>query len=277
MSIRLHLRRHPISLYFILAFGIAWAGSLAAAAPKLLRGEPLQMSDGLLMFVAMLAGPSIAGIAMTALVDGRAGLHDLWVRMRRWRIDWRWYAAAIFIPPALILAVLLPLSAMVSPVFAPSFVILGIVIGLLAGFIEEIGWTGYAYPRMETRYGALVAALYLGLLHSTWHVVADYLGSSATLGAYWLPHFLAFMTLSMTAMRVLISWVYCNTRSTLLAQIMHASSTGFLAILGPAALSAANDTLWYAVYGTVLWVAVGVIVARYGSSLVRRRVDLGPR
>ena len=170
---------------------------------------------------------------------------------------------------SLILAVLLTLSATVSPAYAPNFLALGIVVGLLAGFGEEIGWTGYAYPRMKNRYGALSAAVYLGLLWSTWHLVADYTTTSATLGVYWLPHFLAFMTISMTAMRVLISWVYCNTRSVLLAQIMHASSTGFLAVLGPVALSPADDTQWYAVYGAVLWLAVVFVIARYGNDLTR--------
>lgn len=272
MRIRSIAQRHPISLYFVLAFGIAWIGSLAVAGPKLLRGEPVEMSDGLLMFVAMLAGPSLSGLAMTALVDGRAGLRELWARMRRWRVGARWYAAAVLIPPALILAVLLTLSIFVSPQYAPNFLALGMVIGLIAGFLEEIGWTGYAYPRMHDRYGALSAAVYLGLLWSTWHLAADYLGSSATLGAYWFPHFLAFMTISMTAMRVLISWVYCNTRSVLLAQIMHASSTAFLAVLGPAALSPADDTQWYAVYGAVLWLAVVLVIRRYGNDLARSSV-----
>jgi uncharacterized protein len=264
-------RKHPISLYFVLAYGIAWIGSIAAAGPKFLRNESLDLADAMVMFVPMLAGPSIAGIGMTALVDGRAGLRELFARMRRWRVRGRWYAAAILIPPVLILAVLFPLSEWVSPVFAPNFLPMFLVIGLLAGFFEEIGWTGYAYPRMEGRYGALAAAVYLGLLWSTWHVVADYLGSSAMLGAYWLPHFLAFMTISMTAMRVLISWVYCNTRSVLLAQIMHASSTGFLGVFGPAGLSAANDTQWYAVYGAVLWILVVIVIARYGAGLTREQ------
>jgi membrane protease YdiL (CAAX protease family) len=145
---------------------------------------------------------------------------------------------------------------------------MGIAVGLLAGFFEETGWTGYAFPRMSLKYGALAAAVYLGLFHSTWHVVADYLGSSAALGAYWLPHFLAFMTLATTATRVLIAWVYLRTQSVLLAQLMHASSTGCLFMLTPTGLTPAADTLWYAVYAVVC-VAGAVVVAKDGRAFGR--------
>lgn len=253
-------RAHPIAAYFVLAYGIAWTGSIAAGGPKFMRGEPMRFLDGMLMFAPMLAGPSIAGILMTMLVDGRAGLRELWRRMRIWQAPPRWYAAAVVVYPIVILLVLGALT-LASPAFAPNFAVMGIAVGLLAGFFEEIGWMGYAFPKMVRAYGVLAAAVYLGLLHSTWHVVADYLGASTALGAYWLPHFVFFMPVSMTATRVLIVWVYQNTGSVFMAQAAHASSTGFLFVLAPMGLTPAKDTLWYAVYGAVLWIVVAVVVA----------------
>jgi membrane protease YdiL (CAAX protease family) len=143
---------------------------------------------------------------------------------------------------------------------------MGILLGLMAGFFEEIGWTGFALPKMLLKHSALTVGILLGVLHSLWHLAADYLGASAARGAYWLPHFAAFLA-SMMAMRVLIVWVYTNTRSVLLAQLLHASSTGFLSLLVPLSLSPKNDTVFYGAYAAVLWVAVAVVAARYGTQL----------
>ena len=269
MNIKAYVQRHPVAVYFVLAYVIAWSGTFAAVGPKFLRGEPMQFTDALFMFLPMLAGPSIAGIAMTAIVDGRSGLQNLLSRMGKWRVDVRWYAAATLIPPVLITTVLLTLTSLVSPVFSPKFFPGGILIGLLAGFFEEIGWMGYAFPKMELKHSALAAGIYLGLLWTAWHGIADYLGSSSVFGAYWLPHFLVWMVASFTAMRVLIVWVYTNTRSLLLAQLMHASSTGFLSVFGPS-LSPTNDILFYAVYAAVLWLAVVIVAVLYGKRLVRQ-------
>jgi len=268
MNIKALIQRHPVASYFVLAYVISWGGSFATAGPKFLRGETLQFTDALLMFFPMLAGPSIAGITMTALVDGKSGLRDLVSRMRTWQVSVGWYAMAILIPPVLILTVLLTLTALVSPEFFPGFLLPMIMIGLLAGFFEEIGWMGYAFPKMERKHSAFATSIYLGLLWTVWHVVADYLGSSGALGVYWLPHFLVWMVVAMTAMRVLIVWVYTNTRSVLLAQLMHASSTGFLGILVPS-LSLGNEFLFYGVYAAILWLVVVIVVARY-KGLVRQ-------
>ena len=259
MKILVIVRRYPLLSYFILAYGIAWGGCLVTAGPKFLRGEPLAFADGAVMFLAMLAGPSLAGVGMTWITDGGKGLRQLLLKMSRWRVNLHWFSMAALLPPSLFITVLLVMSALVSPVFAPRFIPQGIAIGLLAGFFEEIGWTGFAFPRLRERFGLLAGAVLLGLLHSFWHIAADYLFSSAEYGAYWLPHFLIWMVASMTAMRVLIVWVYSNTRSVFLAQLMHASSTAVLAVIGPA-LSPVNDTLLYAVYAGVLWLVVGVVV-----------------
>jgi len=267
------VRRHPVASYFVLAYLFAWGGSFAAVGPKFLRGEPMQFVDALLMFLPMLAGPSIAGITLTYIVDGKSGLRDLFSRMSTCRVGARWYAA-LLIFPVLIIAVLLTLTSLVSPVFFPRFFPVGILIGLLAGFFEEIGWMGYAFPKMELKHSALAAAIYLGLLWTAWHVMADYLGSSGAFGVYWLPHFLVWEVATFTAVRVLIVWVYSNTKSVLLAQLMHASSTGFASILVPT-LSPTDDILYYAIYAAILWLAVGIVAALYGKRLVREPVQAG--
>ena len=264
------IKKHPVLTYFFLAFFVSWGGSLAVLGPKFFRGEPYQLTDLPLALLAMLAGPSLTGIALTDIVDGKSGLRDLFSRMRRWRVKPRWYARALLTPPVLILAVLLLLSNLISPVFIPNFLALGIVYGLLAGFIEEIGWMGYAFPKMRVKHSALTASLIIGVLHGTWHIVADYLGASGNLGGYWLPHFILMWIIGMTAMRVLIVWVYVNTESILLAQLMHASSTGFLIILSPSPISPAKETLWYAVYAVVLWVIVAIVITRYGKRLMQQ-------
>ncbi len=269
MKIRSLIQRSPIASYFVLAYLISWGGSFAIGGPKFLRGEPLGLEDVLLMGPLVLAGPFIAGIAMTYLVDGRTGFRDLLSRLLRWRVGLRWYAVALLIFPVLILGVLWALTVLVSGDFAPGFIPFGILGGLLAGFIEEIGWMGFAFPRMERKFGTWRATIYLALLHGLWHAVPGYLGESGSYGAYWLPRFIAMWLVAMTAMRILLVWIYSNTGSLLLAQITHASSSGFLVIFGPETTMPAQGTLWFAVYAVVLWIPAAIVVARFGRNLVR--------
>jgi uncharacterized protein len=218
------LRRHPVVSFFALTYAVSWSGALFVALPHLLRGEPVPKLTGLLMFPLMLVGPSSVGIILTRLIDGKAGLRDLFARMRRVSFPARWYAA-LLIPPGVVLAVLLGLKALVSPAFTPNLFLPGVGFGLLAGFLEEIGWMGYAFPKMRQLSGPFAAAALLGLLWGAWHLpVVDYLGAATPHGSYWFPFFLAF-TAAMTAMRVLIAWMYSHTQSVLLAQLMHASPT----------------------------------------------------
>jgi|SRR5579863_233443 len=262
------IRRYPVVTYFALTFLISWTGALAVAAPHLMRHQRLPQMTGILMFPVMLLGPSLSGIVLTRIVDGKSGLRFLFSQMIRARVPPRWYAA-LLLPPVLILTVLLFLERFVSPVYAPNRFFLGILFGIPAGFLEEIGWTGYAFPKMRSDSNGLAPSILLGLLWALWHLpVINYLGTATPHGVYWLPFFLAF-SLAMTAMRVLIAWIYTNTKSVLLAQLMHVSSTGSLVIFSAARATAAQEAKWYALYGAVLWIVVGIVVRIFGRRLGR--------
>ena len=263
------VRRHPVACYFALTFVISWAGAFCVAAPHLLRHGPLPKLTGILMFPAMLLGPSLAGIILTRRVDGKAGQRNLVSRIFRWRLPGQWYLV-LLIPPVLVLAVLFCLETFVSPVYAPNRFLTGILFGVPAGYLEEIGWIGYAFPKMRSQNNALTPSIVLGLLWSLWHLpVIDFLGTGAPHGEYWFAFFLAF-TLAMTSMRVLICWIYTNTKSVFMAQLMHISSTGSLVIFSAPRVTPAQEAMWYGIYGASLWLAVAIIVKTCGTRLTRR-------
>ena len=252
------IKRHPVFSYFALTYAISWTGALLVVLPHLIRRESVPKLAGILMFPVMLLGPSVTGLLLTRLVDGPTGLRELFARMRATSFAIAWYAM-LLVPPTLALMVLLGLKAFISPAYAPNRFLPGLGFGLLAGFLEEIGWMGYAFPRMRRYWRPFVSAALLGVLWGTWHLpVIDYLGAATPHGTYLVPFFLAF-TVAMTAMRELIAFVYMRTSSVLLAQLMHASSTSALAVLSPTAVSAAQEVTWYLVYGAVLWVVVATV------------------
>ena len=76
----------------------------------------------------------------------------------------------------------------------------------------------------------------------------------------------------MTAMRVLIAWLYANTNSILLAQLMHISSTAALVVFGAPHVSAAQETMWYTLYALILWLLAALVAKAFGKGLARQEL-----
>ncbi|HEY1468674.1 MAG TPA: CPBP family intramembrane glutamic endopeptidase [Candidatus Acidoferrum sp.] len=268
-------QRHPIASYFVLTFAISWTGAFLVAAPKLVQGEPLPKLTGVLMFPAMLLGPAACGIMLTRVVDGKTGLRDLLSRGTRFRVPTRWYVS-LLVPPAAVLLTLTVLKTFVSRAYSPNRFYVGVLFGVAAGILEEIGWMGFAYPKMSRQLSPFRAAVLLGILWGIWHLpVIDFLGAATPHRAAWFPFFLAF-TAAMTAMRVIIAWVYRHTRSLPLAQLLHISSTGSLVAFSPAGVSPMQEALWYVAYAALLWLLVlGFVALRRNGNLTTHPDDIG--
>jgi hypothetical protein len=99
-GLRRLLRRHPVLVYFVLVFALAWGALLPVLGGPLSTSGNDRMANPLFL-LAILAGPLAPGVAsvlLTGVLDGRAGYRELLGRLRRWRVGGRWYAAALLAP-----------------------------------------------------------------------------------------------------------------------------------------------------------------------------------
>lgn len=269
MNIKAFIKRHPLFSYFCMAYGITWGAILIFLASKGFRFTSLQVQDAsilfVIVFVAMLLGPSTSGLVLTAVLDGRNGLRELWARITHARVGLSWYAVVLLTVPVLTLIIFSVLGAFVAPVYSPSFRIALGVAGLLAGCFEEIGWTGFATPRLLGRHDPLKAGFFLGILWAFWHMLADFTGNISALSlTQWAAWFVIYWILPLTAYRILMIWVYSHTKSLFLAQLMHASYTGWLIVLSPATPN--TNLLWEAIFAAVLWIFVGIVAVNQGRA-----------
>ena len=281
-ALRTLLERHSLVTYFALAFAISWSGVLLVVGG--LAGVPgtKEETDRLFPFayLAMLAGPSLAGILSILLSQGKDGVHELWSRLVRWRVGTRWYAVALLTAPVLTTGVLLSLSLFsrdfVPGVFTASdkttLLQFGLIVALGAGVFEELGWTGFAMTRLRPRHGVLAAGLFLGMIWGAWHILVNLWASATPTGeisaAFMLPVLLSTAGLGMLpAYRVLMVWVYERTGSLLVGMLMHVSLTASLIILRPAATGMALVIYELAWAGT-LWLMMAAI-----ATIARRRLS----
>jgi membrane protease YdiL (CAAX protease family) len=225
---------------------------------------------------AMLAGPSVTGLLLTMILEGKNGIRQLLSRVVRWQVAPKWYAVALLAAPLFCLATLLLLSrtasrflpALLTVNDAGTLVVSGLAAALAAGVFEEIGWTGFAVRQIRRRHGIFATGLMVGVLWGAWHLPVNVLWAGpATAGDMALEVFLpvsALMLLfgSLAAFRILMVWVYEHTGSVCVAMIMHLSLTASVLILDPQGLSGGAMLTYSLALAAALWATVAVVVVR---------------
>jgi membrane protease YdiL (CAAX protease family) len=120
-----------------------------------------------------IASPAIVAVGLTWRREGSSAVRELLARMLRWRVGLRFYLAAVLMPPAIHLIALLvapaPEAGMPHELRSVPLAALPLVF-LVGSAMEELGWRGYAQPRLQDWIGPLVTSLVIGTVWALWHV-----------------------------------------------------------------------------------------------------------
>jgi membrane protease YdiL (CAAX protease family) len=271
-TLKLFIRTRPVLAYCILTFAISWGVILILVGPG---GVPVN-KDFLERGQAMLLAPAAAGILLTGLTSGRAGLRDILSRLLRWRVSPYWYAVSILTAPLLGTTVLLALSpfcrdlvpGILTSADKGSLLVSSVAVGLAVGFFEELGWTAFAVPRLRLRYGVLTTGLILGVLWGAWHFLMFWESDSFS-GALPLALLLGRLFSWRPCYRVLMVWIYDRTGSLLIAILMHSSLMVSMVVVDPPLTGTDLFTLMLP-RAVILWVVVAVAAIAQRRTASRR-------
>jgi len=257
--------RHDLLLYFTLAYLVSWAlWPLVILNPT---------SSPLVPF-----GPLIAAVVVSLLAGGKKELWALLRQLARWRVHPIWYVIALLGPfvmagvaAALAVAAGSPIqrSGAYTNLGAIGFTFLSTMI--IVGLFEEVGWRGFALPRLQRQLDAIWAALVLGVVWALWHLPE--LISDPTRQRPPLPFFVWALALS-----VILAWLYNSTNGSLpIVIICHAAIDTAGRYMLPEFSNEGYQVVWWFMVGPCALVGMVVVIVAGPKQLVtdipRRRLQ----
>jgi membrane protease YdiL (CAAX protease family) len=250
--------------FFVLTYAVMWTSFITVAA----LGIPAHSPVGVPLLLLGAFAPSMVALWLTARAEGDTGVRALLRRVLDWRVPARWYLFAAGYVAAIKLAVALlhRVAAGAWPRFGDEpWYLIPVAIAFSTPFQagEEIGWRGYALPRLAARFGLERASLLLGLIWACWHLPQFFILEADTYGQSFFLYLLQVIALS-----VAMTWLYAHTNgSLLLVMLMHAAMNNSKDIV-PSAVPGATNTFglsaslvaWLTV--ALLWICAAYFLAR---------------
>ncbi|MFE3178419.1 CPBP family intramembrane glutamic endopeptidase [Amycolatopsis sp. NPDC059090] len=276
-TLRALVARHPITTFFALAITLSWL----AWIPYVLSDNGLGIVHfgfppvlGTTQILGMLPGaylgPIFAAFLVTALAEGRPGLRAWVGRLLRWRVNWRWYALALFAVPVVLTLSSLPFAGSFRIPAASLILVwaLGFVLQVITtGLAEEPGWRDFALPHLQPKYGPLRGTLILGPLWGVWHLPLFF-----TEWGHW-PDVTVWSVLEFVATAVAISfvmtWVFNRSGESLpIALLLHAGINNYLSVawgeLFPGADPKIAEHLLFAAFAAAALILLAATRGRLG-------------
>jgi membrane protease YdiL (CAAX protease family) len=259
------LRRHPVATFFVSTYVVAWALWL----PLVILQNRMPSAPDLVLRVLGSSAPSALAIILVARLHGRAEVRRLLRRLVKGRVNIGWYLAIIALTALAVVAVWVS-TLFGAPAPALALTIPGVVSLLLFSIFpgsatgEELGWRGFALPRLQARRSALAASLIVGAVWGAYHLPLFLLGSPTRPFALFLP-----FALSCVIMSIFYTWMYNGTGGSLLiAVLLHAATNLPLTIVYAPLQERVLPAYW--LYVAMLALAAAGLIARNGAATLSR-------
>ncbi|HEY9470273.1 MAG TPA: CPBP family intramembrane glutamic endopeptidase [Propionibacteriaceae bacterium] len=256
-----------MAIFLVLTYGLTWALWIPLVILRDAASGPYNT-------IAILLGsniPSAVAIVLTAVGLGKTATRKLLGRLLIWRVGWRWYLV-LLAPTALVIGTITlvavtrggPTAALAMPLLNAIFFVAFMTFpGSAAG--EEIGWRGYALPRLQSRRTALTASLVVGSLHGLWHLPLWLRGDADhRLSVY--PAFL----IQTLALAVIYTWLYNSSKGSLLLVVLFHAATNAPLTLVLLPLGIENWALPFWLMALFMLVAALAVVAVFGPTNLSR-------
>jgi membrane protease YdiL (CAAX protease family) len=267
--IRSRIRDRPVFAFFVVTYILSWAAWSplvfsdwwATWAPLLVAEEPRTF----ILIVVGGFGPLVAAGHVTWVIGD--SVRD-WARgVLRWRVPLRYWIFAVLFPAVAVFFASTLHILVFDGGFEPEstdvlvlYPVLFVQVFLIGGGNEELGWRGFALPRLQERYSDLAASLVIGVLWFLWHLPLFFVEGSSQVRVPLYYYGIAVLSLSFV-----FTWLYNQTDgSVLLTMVLHASvNTGGILYLSGGA-SALQTELANALYAVVFLVSALAVVITYG-------------
>lgn len=232
--------RGSVVVFLLVTFAASWAFFIPVALTGGATVTPLAQA----LLLAGTIAPSLVALGLTARTAGRPGVRALVAPIGRLQAPAAAYLFAVGYTAAVKLAaaVILRATSGAWPRFGSeplALIPFAIALSTPVQAGEELGWRGYALPRLAARLGLGPASLLLGVIWAVWHLPLFFLRGADTYGQSF-PLFL----LQVTAISVTMAWLYARTESLLLVMLLHAAINNSKDIVPSATSGATNVFGW---------------------------------
>lgn len=217
------MSKHPVTAFFLLAYAITgsiWTPISYGYVHGLIELTPLIIT----VYILGSFGPLLSAAIVTYLTGN--SLRVWFSQALKWRVSVKWWLVAFFIPLVLY-AAMAGIHMLLGGRFNLSEVspLLSLPGGFLSVFLwgggnEELGWRGFALPRLQERYNPLISGLIVGVVWTLWHAPPGIVELGFVQWAVDLP----FYMITVTGISIVATWLYNRSGgSVLLTMVFHAS------------------------------------------------------